>query len=387
MYKQFSLTSDEEILERVQLARPMEGGIITQDITERIGCTHYDGWYHLTDKPYLLEGLEVMHQLGYRVAKIWFSAQGLPGYTYNSTWPSFTRETTLVDVAQMPYYEQAFAMDFRTFVLEVFTAQGNSWIHGPEGNDAYYTREEEEFYRLTKHLLETYRNRHLTFILQNWEGDWMLRGIGESWNPVPEDALRRCEGMVRWYRARQRGVDRARAEVVTTKCQVLYAAEVNKVYDALLGIPTVMTHVIPHVDLDLVSYSCYDALGDLPVSLWHAIEMIRQCARPSSTYGTNQVYIGEVGCPESEKERQTIESFWDQVMGVCLALDIPYVLQWELFCNEPKHLDRYTLPPETILAAEDLRGWWLIRPDGSPSFAQEYLMKCSESAGGVIRDK
>ena len=49
-----------------------------------------------------------------------------------------------------------------------------------------------------------------TFVLQNWEGDWMLRGIGKPWNPPDSDWRERCEQMKRWITAKQAGVNRAR---------------------------------------------------------------------------------------------------------------------------------------------------------------------------------
>lgn len=377
-------TPSEEILERTRKARPLLGGPVPADLADRLGATHYDGRYHLTDRPYLLEGLQMLASLGYRAAKLWFYVTGLQGYSFNSNWPATNEETRLVDLARMPYYQQAFAMDFSTFALETHSGQPDLWLEGPEGNDSYFEREEEEFYELAHYLLTTYSERNVTFILQNWEGDWMMRGTGVSWEHMPEDAERRCAGMVRWFSARQRGVERARIEVRQTGCRVFHAAELNKVYDAAHGVPTLLTHVIPFVDLDLVSYSCYDALGDVPVSLWQALEIIRTHARPSSVFGKNQVYVGEIGNPEVGKDGESLISWWDQAMGVLLAMDIPYVFHWELYCNEPRYVPKHELLPGETLSAEELRGFWLIRPDGSKSYAQQYFDRLLKAAGSRI---
>jgi hypothetical protein len=78
------LTPAAEIRERTRAARPLTGGKIPADLREILGTTHYDGRYRLTDKPYLVEGAEKIHELGMDVAKFWLSEDKLPGYAYGS---------------------------------------------------------------------------------------------------------------------------------------------------------------------------------------------------------------------------------------------------------------------------------------------------------------
>jgi hypothetical protein len=177
--------------------------------------------------------------------------------------------------------------------------------------------------------------------------------------------------MQRWLAARQAGVTRARAAASTSaKCRVLHAAEVNRVVDAWQNIPTMTTHVLPGVELDLVSYSYYDAMKD-PVTLWKAIEEIRKHARTTGPFGPRAVFLGEVGLPENE-QIERITSRWDEFLGVALALDVPYVVHWELYCNElnPK-LSPAPRPP--VKNNDDVRGFFLVRPDGSLSESGKYL--------------
>ncbi len=93
---------------------------------------------------------------------------------------------------------------------------------------------------LAAYLLEKFKDRPVTFLLQNWEGDWMLRGSSkEQWakGEYP-DLDKRSAAFIRWLQARQRGVERARAENPTSKCKVLHAVEVNQVLPTWKGIPT-----------------------------------------------------------------------------------------------------------------------------------------------------
>lgn len=368
------LTSEAEILPRVEAARPLRGAAIPADLPARLGATHYDGRYHLTEKPYLVEGAEALRAFGFGVAKFWFDPNGVRGYNYNADW-DLAPGASLADLARHPYYAACFEMPFRTIILEVTGA----WRLDDRG----LARVEAQVHDLARTLLETYRHREVTFVLQNWEGDWMVRGLGARWDTeVPADAADRFDAMCRWLTARQRGVERARAEVPDSRARVLHALEVNKVLDSLQGIPTLTTEVLPRVDLDLVSWSCYDGLGSV-ARLWHGVEIIRHCTRTRADGTKPAVFIGEVGYPENEGGRTeaAVTEWWDARMGVFLALDIPWIVHWELYCNEPKDKDKSS---RHVRSAEELRGFWLIRPDGSPGWAGTYLRNLIACAGRTL---
>ncbi|AMV40834.1 hypothetical protein [Planctomyces sp. SH-PL62] len=130
--------------------------------------------------------------------------------------------------------------------------------------------------------------------------------------------------------ARQRGVERARAEHASgARRRVAHAVEVDRVFDGAKGMPTVTRDVLPQVTVDLASYSCYDALGT-PERLASAILEIRRHARTGPLFGPGAVMLGEI------------------------ALDATHVIQWKLYCNEPKP------------GADRCRGFFLVRPDDSP---------------------
>jgi hypothetical protein len=372
------LTPPDEIESKVRKARPLLGGAIPADLKDRLGATHYDGKYYRTRRPYLLEGCEALLGLGMHVAKLMFGNQ-LPGYGYNSDW-KLSAESRLIDVARHPYFVQAFALPFTTFALEIQPVASK----GKASPDAQRTCAEDEaqFYELAGYLLKTYRDRAVTFILQHWEGDWMLRGNDkQAWmEGKVRDTDTRCDWFVRWLTARQRGVARARAEVLGSQCRVYHAAEVNRVWDSTRGIPTLTTHVLPHVAVDLVSWSSYDGM-DNPVRAWQGLELIRHYARPSPVFGKPMVYIGEVGKPEQGHSEEQIVSWWDKAMGVFFAQQVPWILHWELYCNE---VANNRGPKRDVYRAEDLWGFWLIRPDGSLSYSAKYLKALLAHAGGTL---
>jgi hypothetical protein len=352
------LCAADEIEERVAKSRPMAGGKIPSDIAQRIGATHYAGKYCLTHEPFLVEGARKLRELGFGVAKFWLDKH-LPGYGFNSDW-KLGRDARLVDVARHPYFASALGMGFGCIALEIQPVTGN-WRR----KLASFEEDEKQIYELSRYLLETYREMDTRFILQHWEGDWMLRDRpGDSWEKErPADVEERCDAMVRWLSARQRGVERARKEVGKTVCRVEHAAEVNRVLDSLKGIPTLCTHVLPKVPLDWVSWSCYDGMGSA-ADLWHGLEIIQGHAKEGT-----RVYVGEIGIPENQRTKDEVIEGWDRAMGVFLAREVPYVIHWELYCNEWKGKREGT----GMGKANEMRGFWLVRPDGSLSWSGEYL--------------
>jgi len=171
------LTPGAEILPRVNAARPLRGGAIPADLKNTLGVTHYDGHYHLTDKPFLIEGAEAIRRLGMNVAKFWLHEEGLPGYGYNTdeTWKKSISTGRLVDVLKHRDYVEALSHPFTTVLLEVFALKGDKSSFFEGDND--FKDEEGQFYEVAAYLFKTYADPDITFILQDWEGDWMLRQL------------------------------------------------------------------------------------------------------------------------------------------------------------------------------------------------------------------
>ncbi len=360
-------TADFRIRAGIDAHRPSRMTKLPARWKARIGATHVAGKYHFTNKPFLIEGAEKLLELGTRLGKFWFMPHGSGhDYPFNSKWAP---ARNFVELAKMEYWEELFALPFETFILEAHTSSGDNFKQ--DKPQSFYDDITEEFAAITTHFYKKFRGREVTVVLQNWEGDWLLRGAGQKWDPPPEDWKERCTRMQRWLVARQRGVTQGRiASGAGARCRVIHAAEVNRVVDAWKDLPTMTTHVLPGVEVDMVSYSYYDAMNS-PVTLWKAIEKIREHARTSGPFGGRSVFLGEVGIPENE-QRERVAERWDEFLGVALALDVPYVVHWELFCNElnPKHSPA---PKPPVKNNSDVRGFFLVRPDGSLSESGRYL--------------
>jgi hypothetical protein len=204
---------------------------------------------------------------------------------------------------------------------------------------------------------------------------------------VPADSMQRINAMAKWFTARQNGVARARAEFPNSSCTVYHAIEANKVMDSQEGIPGIVNSVLPLVETDMVSWSCYDGMDQYGVKLYKGIEYIQSLMRPTSYMkGKKVVFLGEIGIPEQRYEGLTTQDAvvarWDAYIGVCEALNVPYIIQWELYCNEPKNEQLRKL--NDVRKTDEMRGFWLIRPDGTTSFVGAYFDRLLKNAGKKI---
>lgn len=390
--------TDDQILQNIEKHQPLKGAKISKNIQHKLGATHVAGKYYFTNEPYLIEGARKMNEMGYGVFKVWFRKTG-SGYPYNSNW-NLPAKLSLTELAQHPYWATTFDMPFSTFALSVDGA-------GVKTTDSSAKAEEQEVYELTKYLLQRYKDRKIKFIIHNWEGDWMMRGgTGDyaRWSRkageliravdgdrktvlVPADSMQRINAMAKWFTARQNGVARARAEFPNSSCTVYHAIEANKVMDSQEGIPGIVNSVLPLVETDMVSWSCYDGMDQYGVKLYKGIEYIQSLMRPTSYMkGKKVVFLGEIGIPEQRYEGLTTQDAvvarWDAYIGVCEALNVPFIIQWELYCNEPKNEELRKL--NDVRKTDEMRGFWLIRPDGTTSFVGAYFDRLLKNAGKKI---
>lgn len=355
-----------------QTSRKKEIPAQKRPLPDILGVCHARGLYRLTDTDFLNEGGDKILELGSRVIKIWLtngtaeSPQKM--YPWNSKWP---KAHTLVETAKLPYFKALFDKPFTTIVMNVVSMGRPPYywknrITGKQEED-----ETRQFCELTTYLLTEYRGTGKTFILQHHEGDWHVRGhTRREEDPAPA-ALK---NMIRWLNARQAGVNKARAEIESKGVHVYHAAEVNLVVESMTkGRPNMVNKVLPHTKLDLVSYSAWDATvryPDNPDMLKKALDFIAKNLPDSPDFGAGNVYLGEYGLPENNFKPAVLKKVIRSATSTALEWGCPYVLYWQIYCNEP--IDRTTVKPP-ITSNRHARGFWMIRPDGSRSWAWSYF--------------
>jgi hypothetical protein len=352
-------------------------GAAGREVRDVVGVVHVAGRYHLTDKDFLSEGADQILDLGSRVIKVWFYGKRHErprnAYPYNSDWPA---ADSLVGGAQTPYYKALFDKPFTTYVL-VVTSLGRDDGYWRNGITAQQIQDEQkQFCELTKHLLTAYKGTGKTFVLQHWEGDWMVRG---SFDGKAEPTPQTLANMVAWLNARQAGVNRAREEVGQDGVHVYHAAEVNRVVQSMdSGFPNMVNKVLPHTKLDLISYSAWDSVTARyaePNVLRSALDFIAAHAPDSTDFGSHNVYLGEFGMPENFYRPEQIQTAVSNAVRVGLDWGCPYIIYWQLYCNELK--DPNAKPPVT--SNDAVKGFWLIRPDGTKSWVWHYFRRLFET--------
>jgi hypothetical protein len=326
------------------------GAVNVRDV---LGVAHAAGRYNFTDGDFLNEGADRILELGSRVIKVFLVPNHIQEtYPFNSDWSPPTSD--VVELAQHPYFQELFAKPFSTIILEITPVTvGPQFLDGLTREEA--AAERDQMYRLAKYLLTTYANSGKTFILQNWEGDHILRqGLAAGADPDPV----RIQGMIDWWNARQDGVAKARREVGSHGVQVLHAAEVNFLTDAMAGKVTATNNVIPYTHCDLYSYSSWD-VGFTPGELTRALDYLESKAPDNKLFGRYNLYLGEYGMGKNAgaSEGQRFERV-RQLMEAALGWGVRYAIYWEVFCNEA--VQTYTGRPDN----QDLQGFWLVRPDG-----------------------
>jgi len=348
-----------------------------------LGAVHVAGTYYLTSKDFLNEGADAILDMGSRVIKIWYYGKRHEHpnsvYPYNSDWP---KADSLAEAAKLPYFRALFDKPFTTYIM-VVTSLGRDDAYWRSGiTDKDKQDEQRQFYELTKELLTTYRRTGKTFVLQHWEGDWMVRGNFDAKADPTEAAL---ANMVQWLNARQAGVNRARTEVGCDGVHVYHAAEVNRVVSSMKdGRPNMVNKVLPHCKLDLVSYSAWDSATEHyaePNVLRAALDFIAANAPDSPDFGNKNVYIGEFGMPENLYSSQQVQTAVKNAVTVALDWGCPYIVYWQLYCNELKGAGS-----KPVKSNDAVKGFWLIRPNGSKAWPWNYFHQMLTSADQQIRN-
>jgi hypothetical protein len=330
------------------------------------GVAHVDGKYFLTTEDFLDEGADQILATGSKVIKLYLTPRRYP---WNSHWPENLR--SLAEVAQSAYFKSVFAKPFHTYILTAYSIgrQDHYWTDGVTLEQA--ADETQQFYELSKYLLAAYKGAGKTFVLQHWEGDWALRrGSPKPYDPDYIPSPTAIKGMIAWLNARQAGIVKARSEAGATDVHIYGAAEANRLEDSMADKPGVANSVLPFTTVDLASYSSYKFL-DTPERLAKAVDYMAAHLPPTAAFGQNprSIYLGEFGYPENGSEGVAgVNTRFDNAIKITTEKGLPWAVFWEVYCNEPVD-NSPPLPLNGKTNDHNVRGFWMVKPDGSPSIA------------------
>ncbi len=302
--------------------------------------------YQFTQKTSLLETAERIQEMGSNILKFSMSRRSQRDH-YNL--PARDDIRSLVDLARKEPSVRA--------VMEMPFAYYHIWVYPFAHADAPFRdglspKEREETYAevhaLALHLLSTYRGTGKTFFLGHWEGDWHLHpGYDAKRDPSPVA----IQGMIDWLNVRQKAIDDAKLMTPPRGVELYHYTEVNLVQKAMSGGSCLVNDVLPHTPVDYVSYSCYDTInrhrGETGKALCEALDYIESKLPIKSDIQGKRVFIGEYGFPlENATTPQKQDAYCRDVCQASLKWGCPFVLYWELYCNEKRDGKH--------------RGFWLI---------------------------
>jgi len=278
--------------------------------TQTIGAS-----YQFTTQPRLIETAQAIREMGSSVIKFTMDRNGTG--TFQS----------LRDVAaNNPIIKQIFAMPFAHYVLWAYP------INRKKTNQDDSSRN-EELYDLCCYLLRAFRGTGKSFYLGHWEGDWEIRGDAGSKKDPTADAISR---KIRWLNARQKAVDDAKHDTPHDDVDIFCYAEANLVRDAMQGRPAMANAVIPHTNIDYVSYSSYDTTNQHTAELGEVLDFIESKLPPKPAIKGKRVWIGEYGFAARHYTPQQQNEKSREVMKAALRWGCPFILYWEMYNNEVK---------------------------------------------------
>lgn len=313
--------------------------------------------YQFTPESAVLESANQMAALGSDTLKIALT----PNYTKDYLLERHATIRSLMDLLRAhPSYGQAMDLPFRNIMLWAYPfSDSKSAFKTGKISDAEVEKIYREIYDLTAHLLQRYSGTGKTFFLGNWEGDWhMLReNYDSNLDPTPEA----IQGTIRWLNLREKAVADARRDTPHTDVKVYFYVELNHVRKAMeSNRPALVNRVLPHIRTDFVSWSSYDVTkpaallgGEAGRALvFQALDYI-EAHLPKSEIPGKRVFVGEYGFElASFKDPDLQRKYTASIMKWALEWGSPFVLYWELYCNE--------VDPATGRS----RGYWLIDDRG-----------------------
>jgi len=347
------------------------------DIKLVIGTQIISAPYRFTKEPALLEMAKAVEELGSDTLKLSVSPK-YPELYHIPKDPQIKSARDLI--SREPSFKAVFDKPFRHIMFWLYPFS-DTLRHFRTGALSQAERDKiyQEIYDVTAYLLKTYSGSDKTFYIGNWEGDWhTLVGMDKKEDATPQ-AL---QNMREWLLLREKAISDARRDTAHSRVKVYFYVEINLVKKALKeGRPAIVNQVLPHIKTDYVSYSSYDVTnqamkvgGEEGRRQFHeALDYIEKHLPPSDIKG-KRVLIGEYGVTfESVRDAQIQAKRSAALMRWSLEWGCPFVLYWQLYCNEiNEHTQKH-------------RGYWLINEQGvkQPTWHlhQDFLRKANAWVG------
>jgi hypothetical protein len=305
-----------------------------EDYNYVLGINSFPTKYQFTKDSKLIEQAKQTRALGSNILKTSISERFLKDYGFKQS-----DAKNIMDVMKLiPDYDKMFEMDFKYFFFWLHTATGIKWKTGisKKQEEILYN----EMFDFTSYILKKYNNTGKTFMIGNWEGDWLLHGEGNRDKTPSKETV---ENMTKWLQIRQRAIADAKNKSKSVNVHVYYYIEVNLALKGMDGGTCISRDILPNVDVDFVSYSSYEASKKKDYQtnkeiLTKVLNFIESQLKPKKGLPfKRRVFIGEYGGHAFDNKPETHLKQFDNIkdiMQISLEEDLPFALHWQMYNNE-----------------------------------------------------
>jgi len=341
-----------------------------------VGTQTFEPKYQFTNGTRLVETAQAIGKLNSNIIKFSMAPNAFEHYRLRRN-PDIK---SLLDFAKLdPSMQAVFKSPFSHYFIWAYrhsAADNNYWREGMSTEDK--NKEYREIYEFASYLLTTYGASKKSFYLGHWEGDWSLLGGYDSHAEPTEVAI---GGMIDWLNVRQKAICDARRAHPDSKASVYSYCEVNLVKKSIAGKTTVTNRVLPQVDVDFVSYSCWDSIeishgeSAMIAQICKSLDYIQsKTKRPISR--EKNVFIGEFGFPlDVVKTQENQVRLSKSFIQATVEWGCPFILYWQIYENEANE-------------SENGRGQGLIDNSGRKTLLHDFLQKfLNESNGYIVKSE
>jgi len=305
-----------------------------EDYNFVLGTQGIGGYYKFTDESALIEQAKHIRAMGSNILKISLGKKSQKVYGLPIKKVKSTKELFLSNKD----YKIVFDMDFKfifTLVHSLTQIQWKKGINKKEEQILY-----NEMYEFVSYLLKEYNNSGKTFMIGNWEGDWLLH---PEYNRKITPPKKDVKNMTKWFQIRQKAIDDAKKKTKHKNVQIYHYIELNLALKGMNGDVCIAEDILPKVDVDLVSYSSYEAIKkrnfeEKTKTLTAIFNYLEKQLKPKKDIPfTRRVFIGEYGYQANINNPQSFVKQHNQtkeIMQIALALNLPFALHWEMYNNE-----------------------------------------------------
>lgn len=300
-----------------------------------LGTNSIGGNYQFSNESKLLEQAKHIRGMGSNILKISLGQNSPKSYGLTlDKKPS----TTLQLFTASPEYKKVFDMDFKYIFAWVHTITGIEWKKGinAEQEKVLY----DEMYEFVSYLLKEYNNSGKTFLIGNWEGDWLLHTNNNRNADPPQEHV---DNMTKWLQIRQRAIDDAKNDSKPKNVSLYYYVEVNLVLKGMQGKTCIASRILPDLNVDFVSYSSYEAIKNRTYAqkkntLDSVLNYLEKQLKPKDNLPfSRRVFIGEYGYHANINHPESFKKQYDEtvdIMKISMELNLPFALHWQMYNNE-----------------------------------------------------